>query len=121
MIKIIKPKKRRDYVDFTVKKRMTYLSVINQGVKSFSLKFMLCGYGIKISGYSLLIATLWAAYFTVAFVDGFIGVNNIIQAPQIVYIPMAIIGGFISLVCISIIMTILNFIVNLPNYIMINK
>ena len=121
MIKIIKPKKRRDYVDFTVQKRMNYLSVINQGVKSFSLKFMLCGYGIKISGYSLLIATAWAAYFMFALVDGTIGVQNIIKAPDFAYIPMAFAAGFSALIVISMIMSALNFIVNLPNYIMINK
>lgn len=120
MIKLLKPRRRRSTLDNLCAQRMrrSYLNIISDNVNMISLTFKMAGYGVKIGGYHLIIATLVAAYWFLVIVENTIGFNT---SDQIVILAASIAGGFLSLAALSLILGILNVIYNIPRYIMIGK
>jgi hypothetical protein len=98
--------------------RKSYLNIISDNMSTISLTFKMAGYGIKLSGYHLLIATLVSAYFFVIVVENTIGFNT---SNGFGILLESIIGGFLSLVALSFIAGVLNTIYSIPDYIMFNK
>jgi hypothetical protein len=120
MIEIIKPEKTRGSISNVVAPEMQrrYLDIVSDNVNVISLTFKLFGYGIKLSGYHLLWTTLIAAYWFVVLIDNTVGFNT---TNGFMMLIESIIGGFISLVLLSLVMGILNAIFSIPSYIMIRK
>jgi hypothetical protein len=120
MIEIIKPKKNSCSINNVAAPEMQrrYLDIVSDNVNVVSLTFKLFGYGIKLSGYHLLWTTLIAAYWFVVLIDNTIGFNT---TNGFMMLIESVIGGFISLVALSLAMGILNAIFSIPSYIMIRK
>jgi hypothetical protein len=120
MIEIIKPEKTRGSISNVVAPEMQrrYLDIVNDNVNVISLTFKVFGYGVKLSGYNLLWTTLIAAYWFVVLVDNTVGFNT---TNGFMMLVESVIGGFISLVALSLAIGILNAIFSIPSYIMIHK
>lgn len=120
MIEVIKPEKTRGSIKNVVAPKMQrrYLDIVSDNVNVVSLTFKLFGYGIKVSGYHLLWSTLIAAYWFVVLIDNTVGFNT---TNGFVMLLESIVGGFISLVLLSLVLGILNAIFSIPSYIMIRK
>lgn len=120
MIEVIKPEKRRGSIKNVMapKIQRRYLDIVSDNVNVISLTFKVFGYGIKLSGYHLLWATLIAAYWFVVLIDNTVGFNT---TNGFAILIESIIGGFISLVLLSLVLGILNAIFSIPSYIMIRK
>ena len=120
MIKLIKPKKKRTYVDnvYAHSMRKSYLNIISDNVNTVSLTFKMAGYGVKISGYHLLWATFIAAYWFLVVFENTLGFNT---SNNFIILAECLGGGFLSLVILSFVLGILNIIYNIPKYIMITK
>jgi hypothetical protein len=120
MIEIIKPEKSTGAINNVVAPKMQrrYLDIVSDNVNVISLTFKLFGYGVKLSGYHLLWTTLIAAYWFVVLIDNTVGFNT---TNGFMMLIESVVGGFISLVLLSLIMGILNAIFSIPSYIMIRK
>ena len=118
MIEIIKPEKNTGSINNVMAPKMQrrYLDIVSDNVNVISLTFKVFGYGVKLSGYHLLWSTLIAAYWFVVLIDNTVGFNT---TNGFVMLLESIVGGFLTLVVLSLILGILNAIFSIPSYIMI--